>query len=164
MKASHTISRRIEIDAAHRVPDHTGKCRNLHGHRYLVEAVCTGELAGSGHESGMVIDFGFLKEEMVDVIDARSDHAIMLWSADPLIEVLTAGKSPATQAAKDTRGRIASTFGPILVLPFTPTAENLARYWFDELKDRISERTGGRARLSEIRVWETPNSCATFCG
>jgi 6-pyruvoyltetrahydropterin/6-carboxytetrahydropterin synthase len=164
MKASHTVSRRIEIDAAHRVPDHTGKCRNLHGHRYRVEAICAGELASGGHESGMVIDFGFLKQEMVEVIEARSDHAIMLWSGDPLIEALTGKEPSAANADREAHGRIPSRFGPILVLPFTPTAENLARYWFGELQDRISTRTGGRARLTEVRVWETPNACATYCG
>src|SRR5262245_21992536 len=123
MASTHTISRRIEIDAAHRVPGHTGKCRNLHGHRYLVEAVCAGELAEDGHEGGMVMDFAFLKEEMVAVIDAECDHAAMLWSADPLLATLTGESRP---AAKDGGSRVTSPFGPILVLPFTPTAENLA--------------------------------------
>jgi 6-pyruvoyltetrahydropterin/6-carboxytetrahydropterin synthase len=162
MKANHTVSRRIEIDAAHRVPDHTGKCRNLHGHRYIVEAVCAGELASAGHESGMVIDFGFLKEEMIAVIDARSDHAIMLWSGDPLIEALTGERLASGSVDRDGDGRIMSRFGPILVLPFTPTAENLARYWFDELSERIARRTAGRVTMTEVRVFETPNSCATY--
>jgi 6-pyruvoyltetrahydropterin/6-carboxytetrahydropterin synthase len=164
MKASHTVSRRIEIDAAHRVPDHSGKCRNLHGHRYVVEAVCAGDLAAAGQERGMVIDFAFLKEEMVEVIDARSDHAIMLWSGDPLVAALTGRDHPRDPQATDPRGRVVSPFGPVLVLPFTPTAENLARYWFEELKERIARRTGGRAQLVEIRVFETPNSCATYGG
>jgi 6-pyruvoyltetrahydropterin/6-carboxytetrahydropterin synthase len=164
MQATHTISRRIEIDAAHRVPGHAGKCRNLHGHRYVVEAVCSGELAGEGHESGMVMDFGFLKEEMVAVIDAECDHAAILWSGDPLIAALTGATDPELSAARAADGRLRSPFGPILVLPFTPTAENLARYWFDRLKARISSRTGDRARLVELRVFETPNSCATYSG
>jgi 6-pyruvoyltetrahydropterin/6-carboxytetrahydropterin synthase len=162
MKASHTVSRRIEIDAAHRVPGHTGKCRNLHGHRYVVEAVCAGELGSEGHESGMVIDFAFLKEEMVAVIDARSDHAIMLWSDDPLIAALTGVTAAVTDCDRDSVGRIPSRFGPIVALPFTPTAENLARYWFEELQKRVASRSNGRAVLAEVRVWETPNSCATY--
>ena len=161
MQATHTISRRIEIDAAHRVPGHTGKCRNLHGHRYLVEAVCSGALAGEGHEGGMVMDFAFLKEEMLAAIDAECDHAAILWSADPLVEVL-AGATLSAGAGESRR--VPSPFGPILVVPFTPTAENLARYWFDRLKARISSRSGDRARLIELRVFETPNTCATYSG
>src|SRR5262245_12908186 len=115
--ATHTISRRIEIDAAHRVPGHTGKCRNLHGHRYVVEAVCSGELAEAGHEGGMVMDFAFLKEEMLAVIDAECDHAAVLWSADPLLETLT-GVSISNDAPDGHQSRrVSSRFGPILVLP-----------------------------------------------
>jgi hypothetical protein len=88
----------------------------------------------------------------------------MLWSGDPLIEALTGVDRLGGTADRDPHGRIPSRFGPILVLPFTPTAENLARYWFGELQERISMRTGGRARLSEVRVWETPNACATYRG
>jgi 6-pyruvoyltetrahydropterin/6-carboxytetrahydropterin synthase len=161
MPSTHTISRRIEIDAAHRVPGHTGKCRNLHGHRYLVEAVCSGALAEAGHEGGMVMDFAFLKEEMIAVIDAECDHAAMLWSADPLLTTLTGENRPGN--GHET-GRVSSPFGPILVLPFTPTAENLARYWFERLEARIAARSGNRARLVELRVFETPNTCATYGG
>ena len=32
-----TITRKLEFDAGHRIPDHTSQCRNLHGHRYTVE-------------------------------------------------------------------------------------------------------------------------------
>ena len=163
MPAAHTVSRRIEVDAAHRVPDHQGKCRNLHGHRYVIEAVCAGALGSDGPGRGMVIDFGFLKEEMNRVIDANCDHAIILWSGDPLIGTLTGSGEAPVLAAGESR-RVASRFGPVLVVPFTPTAENLARHWFDELKPRIAARTGSAAALVEIRVWETPNSCATYPG
>jgi 6-pyruvoyltetrahydropterin/6-carboxytetrahydropterin synthase len=162
MQVTHTISRRIEIDAAHRVPGHTGKCRHLHGHRYVVEAVCAGKLASGGHGSGMVMDFAFLKEEMVAVIDAECDHAAILWSEDPLLATLAGGGLTEDAGARNEGRRISSSFGPILVLPFTPTAENLAHYWFDRLKARISSRSEDRARLIELRVFETPNSCATY--
>ena len=31
------ITKEIEIDAAHRVPNHKSKCRTFHGHRYRIE-------------------------------------------------------------------------------------------------------------------------------
>jgi 6-pyruvoyltetrahydropterin/6-carboxytetrahydropterin synthase len=49
------------------------------------------------------------------------------------------------------------------VPPFTevnPTAEAIAAWFWSELKDRIPTLTGGRARLSEVRLWETPEACA----
>ena len=160
---THLISRKIEIDAAHRVPDHQGKCRNLHGHRYVVEAVCAGTLHDAGPESGMVIDFAFLKEEMTATIDAACDHAIILWEKDPLLDTLL-GKEASKTAGQAAAGgtRLASPYGPIQVVPATPTAENLARYWFEALRPRIALRSGDRAELIEIKVWETPNSWASY--
>ena len=31
-----TITRKLEFDAGHRIPDHNSQCRNLHGHRYTL--------------------------------------------------------------------------------------------------------------------------------
>ncbi|HZP21610.1 MAG TPA: 6-carboxytetrahydropterin synthase [Bauldia sp.] len=160
MNGSHTISRRIEIDMAHRVPDHGSKCRNLHGHRYVIEAVCSGALGEVGPERGMVLDFGFLKEEMIAAIHDPCDHAAVLWADDPLLANLAGAAAKGAAPGS----RVASPFGPVLVLSFTPTAENLARYWFEALAPRVAARSGGRAQLRELRVHETPNSTATYSG
>lgn len=152
----HHITRRIEIDAAHRVPNHSGKCRHLHGHRYAIEADCAGELSAAGVEEGMVLDFGFLKDEMLAAIDADCDHAAILWREDPLVAVLS------NERAVDAPGVVCTPFGRVLVLPFVPTAENLARFWFERLSGRVEQRSAGRARLVELRVWETPNACAMY--
>ncbi|MDP2056292.1 MAG: 6-carboxytetrahydropterin synthase, partial [Thiobacillus sp.] len=31
------ITRRLEFDAGHRIPNHASQCRHLHGHRYALE-------------------------------------------------------------------------------------------------------------------------------
>ena len=31
------ITRRLEFDAGHRIPNHQSQCRHLHGHRYALE-------------------------------------------------------------------------------------------------------------------------------
>jgi 6-pyruvoyl tetrahydropterin synthase/QueD family protein len=82
------IDRKIEIDAAHRVHLHGSKCGRLHGHRYSIHAVCSGPLAEGGEEDGMVMDFGFLKEEMMSVIDDCCDHGLILSEKDPLLRIL----------------------------------------------------------------------------
>ena len=82
------VTRRIGIDAGHRIRTHGSKCRNLHGHRYEVEATCSAPRPHAGGEQdGMVIDFGFLKDEMLAVIDAACDHGFIAEIADD--EVLT---------------------------------------------------------------------------
>lgn len=138
------ITRKIEIDAAHRVPDHASKCRNLHGHRYVIEATCVGELIDFGPETGMVMDFSFLKEIMVDCIDRFYDHAMIVWEYDPLLN------------------KIQEISGKIMVLPVVPTAENLARVWFEAMEFNIKLRSNGVTKLESVRVFETPNCWADY--
>lgn len=50
--------------------------------------------------------------------------------------------------------------------PFTrlnPSAENLAKYFYDELSQGISKHNGkAPVRISEVRVWETDTSIASY--
>jgi 6-pyruvoyltetrahydropterin/6-carboxytetrahydropterin synthase len=138
------ITREIGIDAAHRVPTHGSKCFNAHGHRYQIHATCEGALIEQGVQQGMVLDFGFLKDEMMQVIDTPCDHAAIFWDQDPFLHIFR------------------ECCGKLVVVPFIPTAENLARYWFDGLMPRVTWRSGGAARLTQIKVFETPNCSAVF--
>lgn len=159
------ITREIGIDAAHRVPDHGSKCRCLHGHRYTIQATCEGPLAEIGAEAGMVLDFGFLKEEMMGVIDAWCDHATILFADDPLLACFHIPGSIVNGMIGDTYRLGWSALSrdsmvlplKLYVLPVVPTAENLARHWFERLKPRVLDRSEGRATLARLRVYETPN-------
>ena len=171
MNEHNLITREIGIDAAHRIPDHRSKCRNLHGHRYRIEATCAGPLAESGDQNGMVLDFGFLKQEMMEVIDACCDHGLMIWVNDPLLaEFLPleyrdngAGRVELAEAIAD-EGQIVlqGKFGKLIVLSIVPTAENLARHWYERLAGKVHERSFGRAKLHRMEVWETPNCRASY--
>ena len=50
----------------------------------------------------------------------------------------------------------------LYVIGFPPTAECLARHWFERLGPAIARRSGGHAELTGVRVWETPNCWADF--
>lgn len=145
MSKQFLITREIGIDAGHRVPEHKSKCYNLHGHRYRIQAAVTGELAEEGEEQGMVMDFGFLKEVMMEEIDGPYDHSLILWDKDPWLETIL--------SLPDTA---------IKVIHHVPTAENLARLWYESMFNEIHARTGGRAKLKFVRVWETPNCWAVY--
>jgi 6-pyruvoyltetrahydropterin/6-carboxytetrahydropterin synthase len=57
----------------------------------------------------------------------------------------------------------ACRFGQKLyVIAPQPTAECLARHWFDVLALAVRERSEGHAELILVRVEETPNCWATF--
>lgn len=174
MSAPYRISRRIEIDAGHRIMTHGSKCRHVHGHRYGVEAVCEAkDLHHAGEQTDMVLDFGFLKEEMLKAIDEPCDHGFVAALAD--VELLTmfapADRDPvawiaALEAEVRLRGEATTTDTRLLtkltVVPFQPTAECLARHWFVKLAEPVRLRSGGAARLVQVRVFETPNCAAEY--
>ncbi len=63
------IAKLFEFDAAHKLPNHSGKCKNLHGHTYKLEISVSGKI----NEKGMVIDFHDLdkivRENVLDILD-----------------------------------------------------------------------------------------------
>ncbi len=49
--------------------------------------------------------------------------------------------------------------------PFTavnPSAENLAKYFYDESNSRLQRATGGRVRIKNVTVFETDTTTATY--
>lgn len=49
--------------------------------------------------------------------------------------------------------------------PFTtinPSAENLAKYFYDETNKQVHEMSGGRVRVKQSVVYETDTSMATY--
>lgn len=69
-----TVGKSFTFDAAHQLPLHDGKCRNLHGHTYRVEVAATGTLIDEGSKTGMVVDFGDIKEVWDNHIKPIVDH------------------------------------------------------------------------------------------
>ena len=43
-----------------------------------------------------------------------------------------------------------------------PSAENLAKYFYDCARTRLSVATDGRIRVREVTVWETDTTTATY--
>lgn len=137
------VTRRIEFDAGHRIPSHKSKCRNLHGHRYVLEATITGPLAFSGSDEGMVNDFGDLKTLMLEEIHSHWDHAFLAWDHDYVAHSV-ADIDPSLN---------------FVWLDAVPTAENLAGVAFNILAARI-DREWPDSYLKSVRLYETPNCWA----
>jgi 6-pyruvoyltetrahydropterin/6-carboxytetrahydropterin synthase len=92
------VRRRFRFEAAHELPHHPGKCRDLHGHSYELFVVVEGPVQ---EESGMVVDFADLKQtvrgEVVDTLDHEYLNRVMenptaeqvaIWIWNRLIPVL----------------------------------------------------------------------------
>jgi 6-pyruvoyltetrahydropterin/6-carboxytetrahydropterin synthase len=72
-----------EFDAAHRLPLYRGKCANMHGHTYKVEAVFDGVVNES---SGFVIDFYELKQLLGSVLEELDHHDLNTVLPNPTAE------------------------------------------------------------------------------
>jgi len=68
------VRRRFRFEAAHRLPRHPGKCRELHGHSYELVVGVAGPLEP---DSGMVVDFGDLKRVVREQVVAPLDHKLV---------------------------------------------------------------------------------------
>ena len=68
------ISKGFKFDAAHKLPDYEGKCKNLQGHTWKLVVCVEGEV-DSG--SGMIIDFCELKRLIKEQVLDRLDHSYL---------------------------------------------------------------------------------------
>jgi 6-pyruvoyltetrahydropterin/6-carboxytetrahydropterin synthase len=77
MGIDYTDPRRMRLDvefyfaAAHRLPRYEGPCFRLHGHNYKFFVTVEGDVDAG---TGMITDFGRLKEIVGEEILARVDH------------------------------------------------------------------------------------------
>jgi len=172
-----SISKEIDFDYAHRVPKHESKCKNLHGHRGTIIAELTGDLIEDGPQTDMILDYGFLKQILMDHVDALCDHGIILSLHDTKFinmaydEKLT--RQPYhifTDWYNDVVDSVnhksfwagQSNFGKTYIIRGAPTSEYLAKHFFEILSPIVLEKTNGTAWLSAITFKETPSSTATY--
>ena len=69
----YEIKVKTEFSAAHKLRNYQGKCENLHGHNWKVEACVRSEVL---NETGMVLDFTKLKSGLKKVITTL-DHSYL---------------------------------------------------------------------------------------
>lgn len=69
------LKKRFSFDAAHMLPLHGGKCRNLHGHTYtLTLHLRSSSLVSDGPSQGMVLDFEEIERVANPMIKEFLDH------------------------------------------------------------------------------------------
>lgn len=72
-----TITVAATFSAAHRLPEHEGKCCRLHGHTYGLEVTVEGTPQDSGPAAGMIMDFADLRERVDRLIVQHLDHQLL---------------------------------------------------------------------------------------
>ena len=136
------ITKEFRFEGAHALPGYDGKCRNIHGHSYLMYVTVKGEnLNGTNSpKEGMVVDFKQLKaivnENIVDVLD----HALIMHVASPLSQEL------------------AQAYPNVIMVDFQPSTENLI-CWFAQV---LSGKLPQGVELFSIKLYETAGSFAEW--
>jgi 6-pyruvoyltetrahydropterin/6-carboxytetrahydropterin synthase len=140
------ITRRLEFDAGHRIPNHNSQCKHLHGHRYAIEITLSGEIITTEgvSEQGMVMDFSDVKRIAKEQLVDTWDHAFLVYCGDRVVlNFLNTLPNHKT-----------------VVLDVPPTAENLAMLAFKQLDSAYRDTYGNHLQLERVRIYETPNNWA----
>lgn len=149
----HYITKEVTFDMAHMLTGHEGLCKNVHGHTYKLEVVLKSPnvISEPGEDirpdEGMLLDFKELKKVLSEHITDKYDHSFVYWNE-----------------SKE-ECRIANLLGSmnkkVVGLPFRTTAENMSKDMFEKLEPVI-KALQGNCVLHEIKLWETPTSCAVY--
>lgn len=130
----------LSFDSAHRIIEHKGSCKMLHGHRYTVELTFETEKLD---EMDMVVDFSTIKREFKGWLDENWDHNTILNIKD-----------------KELGTKIAGVTGQqIYYMGTNPTVESMAYHLLHDVCPIIFQ--GYQAKCVKIKLYETPNCYAT---
>jgi 6-pyruvoyltetrahydropterin/6-carboxytetrahydropterin synthase len=129
------IAKEFRWEMGHRLQEHFGMCKNIHGHSYKMLVEFEGEL----DKNGMIIDY-YDVEKIINPIIEKLDHAFMVNKDDNVVldflEKMNSKK---------------------VVVGFQSTAENICTYLLNEIK-----KTSLPQNVNEIkvRVYETVHDYA----
>lgn len=128
------------FDSAHFLKGYKGKCSNIHGHRWKVSVhVCGEQLSKAEQTRGMLVDFSDIKDDLKEACE-KLDHKLIIEEGSLKETTLSALEDEGFE---------------LVVMPFRPTAENLARYFYSEMKSAGYE-------VDLVEVYETPRNRAAY--
>jgi 6-pyruvoyltetrahydropterin/6-carboxytetrahydropterin synthase len=91
-----SVTRSFTFEAAHQLPWHPGRCRNLHGHSYRLEVTVEGPVG----DRGIVVDFAEIKSVVRREVIERFDHQYLNDLLDnPTAELIAAEIWKAVESA-----------------------------------------------------------------
>jgi 6-pyruvoyltetrahydropterin/6-carboxytetrahydropterin synthase len=129
------IAKEFHWEMGHRLPEHFGKCKNIHGHSYKMIVELEGEL----NEQGMIMDYYDLKKIVAPVLE-ELDHAFMVYEKDvEIIHFLESMKSKK------------------VIVGFQSTVENICRHILNEIKNQKLPSTVGKLK---VRIFESVDDYA----
>lgn len=142
-----TIWRKGSFASCHRISNHCGKCKNLHGHNYNYELGITYNLNNTElNECNYVIDFGDIKQRYIEMIDKFFDHSVIANEQDTKVIELAKEINDVT--------RVIPTIGD----PSVEVISQLILYLCAKVSEKYN-KPGSDIFVNKIRIYETDNSC-----
>ncbi len=141
------ITKIFRFEMAHALWNYEGKCKNIHGHSYVLYVTLSGTPVNEkGHpEDGMLMDFGKLKKLIQKQVVDEFDHTFVINENSPQADNLINSNLP---------------FENIKKLPFQPTSENLIMHFAEKIKSTLPENLN----LHSLKLSETDTSYVEWFG
>jgi len=132
------ITKEFRYEGAHALYKYDGKCRNIHGHSYVLYVTVKGTPIDddSNCKNGMLLDFSDFKRIVNDTIVEKFDHALVLRNELPMALEL------------------GSAYEKVVLLDFQPTCENLIVYFASVISSHLPDNV----QLHSLRLHESPSS------
>ena len=130
------VAKEFRWEMGHRLSYHTEGCANLHGHSYRMAV----ELEGTLDDGGMVIDYGTIKDLVTPLLE-KLDHSTMLHDTDEEVKTFLQNQNM-----------------KVVLVPFYPTAENMAIWFCDQLKPAFQSHKN--LQKLTVRLHETQSATA----
>ena len=133
------IATEFRWEMGHRLPNHKGECKNIHGHSYKMIIELSGEL---DVKSGMIVDFYDLGL-IVKPIVKKFDHSFLVYKNDTkLLNFLAENKMKK------------------VVTDYYGTVENICNNFVDLIVKGIKKSKLNNIYSITVKIYETPNSYA----
>ncbi|WP_020484959.1 6-pyruvoyl trahydropterin synthase family protein [Methylomonas sp. MK1] len=130
----YIITKEVYFCYGHRLMNHPGKCRNLHGHSVKASISIKQH---SLNDQGMVCDFSDVKDCVDGFINKVLDHNFLLHKDDPIIPALVANNEQ------------------FLAIDEHPTAEVLSKMIYNHVKQQ-------GFNVDQVVLWETASANACY--
>ena len=132
------ITKEFRFEGAHALMNYNGKCKNIHGHSYILYVTVVGEAKTdpNGPDNGMVIDFKLLKDIINKNVIDKFDHALVLEEGTPLSNELS------------------TEYPNVYLTNFRPTTENLICFFAQAIKENLPQGIN----LYSLKLHETASS------
>lgn len=160
-----TVTKEFWFEAAHRLMEHPGACKNLHGHSYKLVVT----VAGKQNKQGMVVDFHLLTDAVKSILNegilkdkliVPFDHSVMLYEHDPLVEQFRDFSQRIVQTTKHPTAEYLSVL-------FADLIDEQLNYLIQTNHEAIKELGGDVPEeptpfVCRVEVWETKKAFAVF--